>query len=70
MNKYTFCKTNEMGLMNILFHFKYQLWDRLPIKASNEKYLFDWCESNQDHKTTWRDYCFIKYPITISFDDT
>jgi hypothetical protein len=69
MNKYTFCKTNEMGIMNILFHFKYKLWDTLPIQASNGKYLFDWCESNQKHKTTWREYCFIKYPITISFDD-
>jgi hypothetical protein len=69
MNKYTFCKTNEMGIMNILFYFKYNLWDRLPIQASNGKYMFDWCESNQKHKTTWREYCFIKYPITISFDD-
>ena len=70
MNKYTFCKTNEMGIMNILFHFKYNLWSSLPIKSSNEKYLFDWCESNQKHRTTWREYCMIKYPITISFDDT
>jgi len=69
MNKYTFCKTNEMGIMNILFHFKYKLWNQFPIQASNGKYLFDWCESNQKHKTTWREYCFIKYPITISFED-
>jgi hypothetical protein len=69
MNKYTFCKTNEMGIMNILFHFKYKLWERLPIKASNGKFLFDWCELNQTYHTTWREYCFIKYPISISFDD-
>ena len=69
MNKYTFCKTNEMGIMNILFHFKYNLWERLPIKASNEKFLFDWCELNQSYSTTWREYCFIKYPISIGFDD-
>ena len=69
MNKYTFCKTNEMGIMNILFHFKYKLWERLPIKASNGKFLFDWCELNQSFPTTWRNYCFIKYPISISFDD-
>ena len=68
MNKYTFCKTNEMGIMNILFTFKYNLWERLPIRASNGKILFDWCELNNPN-TNWRDYCYIKYPVTISFDD-
>jgi hypothetical protein len=68
MNKYTFCKTNEMGIMNILFTFKYNLWERLPIKATNGKILFDWCELNNPN-TNWRDYCYIKYPVTISFDD-
>jgi len=69
MNKYPFCKTNEMGIMNILFHFKYKLWEQFPVKASNNKFLFDWCELNQTYKTSWKDYCFIKYPVTISFDD-
>lgn len=68
MNKYTFCKTNEMGIMNILFTFKYNLWERLPIRGSNKKILFDWCELNNPN-TNWRDYCYIKYPVTISFDD-
>ena len=68
MNKYTFCKTNEMGIMNVLFTFKYNLWEKFPIKASNGKILFDWCELNNPN-TNWRDYCYIKYPITISFDD-
>ena len=67
MNKYTFCKTNEMGIMNILFHFKYNLWEQFPIKASNNKFLFDWCELN-NLDTNWRDYCYIKYPVTISFE--
>jgi len=70
MNKYTFCKTNEMGIMNLMFHFKYKLWDSLPVKASNNKILFDWCELNQKYPTTWRDYCFIKYPVSIKFEDT
>ena len=68
MNKYSFCKTNEMGIMNIMFHFKYHLWVRLPMKSSNGKILFDWCELNNDG-THWKDYCYIKYPVTISFDD-
>ena len=68
MNKYTFCKTNEMGIMNIMFHFKYNLWERFPIKALNGKILFDWCEINNPN-TNWKDYCYIKYPVTISFND-
>jgi hypothetical protein len=68
MNNYPLCRTNEMGIMNLLFHFKYNLWQPFPVKASNDKYLFDWCEANNPN-TTWRDYCLIKYPITISFED-
>jgi len=69
MNKYTFCKNNEMVIMNILFHFKYHLWERLPILSSNGKILFDWSELNNPG-TTWKDYCFIKYPASLSFEDT
>lgn len=70
MNKYTFCKTNEMGVMNLMFHFKYNLWEQFPVKASNGKILFDWCELNQSYPTSWRDYCFIKYSVSIKFEDT
>jgi len=69
MNSYPFCKTNEMGIMNLLFHFKYHLWEPFPVKASNNKYLFDWCELNNPN-THWKDYCYIKYPVTITFEDT
>jgi hypothetical protein len=69
MNSYPFCRTNEMGIMNLLFHFKYHLWEPFPIKTNNNKYLFDWCELNNPG-THWRDYCYIKYPVTISFEDT
>ena len=70
MNAYPICKTNEMGIMNILFHFKYHLWEPFPIKsATNGKYLFDWCELNNPG-TNWREYCLIKYPVTITFEDT
>jgi len=68
MNKYPLCKTNEMGIMNILFHFKYNLWERLPIMSSNGKILFDWSELNNPN-TNWREYCLLKYPVTIGFDD-
>jgi hypothetical protein len=65
MNKYPLCKTNEMTIMNLLFHFKYKLWKPFPILASNKKILFEWSELNSQTYTTWRDYCFIKYPVTI-----
>jgi hypothetical protein len=68
MNTYTLCKTNEMGIMNLILRFKYNLWEPMPFKLSNGKILFDWCELNNPN-TTWRDYCYIKYPISISLDD-
>ena len=69
MNIYTLCKTNEMGIMNLLFHFKYNLWKAFPLKSSSGKYLFEWCELNHSFYTTWKDYCFIKYPISIRLDE-
>ena len=69
--KYPICKTNEMALMNLYLHFKHKLWKRFPIHAEGcDKVLFDWCELNNPLPTTWRDYCFIKYPCTITFEDT
>jgi hypothetical protein len=59
-----------MALMNIYIHFKYGLWERFPVKATNGKILFDWCESNNPEPTTWRDYCFLKYPCSITLEDT
>jgi len=69
MNKYPLCKTNEMTVMNLLFHFKYNLCKEFPIKARNNKILFEWCELNNPAASTWRDYCFIKYPISIPFHE-
>jgi hypothetical protein len=68
MNKYTLCRTNEMGIMNLLLTFKYRLWEPFPFKLPSGKILFDWCEWNNTN-TTWKNYCYIKYPYTISFDD-
>jgi len=68
MNTYTLCRTNEMGVMNLLLRFKYNLWEAFPVKTSSYKFLFDWCELNNPN-TNWKDYCLIKYPVTISFDD-
>jgi hypothetical protein len=70
MNKYPLCKTNEMTIMNLVIHFKYNLWKQFPHFVPGEKkYLFDWCELNNP-TTHWTDYCYLKYPVTINFDDT
>lgn len=68
MNRYTLCKTNEMGIMNLLFTFQYHLWTPFPFKTPSGKILFDWCELNNPH-THWRDYCAIKYPVTLTFEE-
>jgi hypothetical protein len=68
MNKYPLCKCNEMTAMNLLLNFKYKLWKPFPEKASNDKFLFEWSELNKKG-TCWREYCLIKYPVTIFADD-
>jgi len=69
MNDYPVCRTNEMGIMNLLFHFKYKLWHEFPIRTlSGNKYLFEWNETNHAFHTNWTDYCFMKYPYSIGFD--
>lgn len=71
MLRFPICKTNEMTMMNLYIHFKYKLWERFPVMSSiPNKILFEWNETNNPNPTTWRDYCFIKYPHTITFDDT
>lgn len=70
MNKYPLFRTNEMGVMNLLIAMKYKLWQPFPtLVSANGKYLFDWCELNRPG-TMWYNYCLIKYPVTISFEDT
>lgn len=69
MNKYPLCKTNEMTAMNLLFHFKYKLWQPFPEKASNGKIIFNWTELSGQENKTWRDYCFVKYSVTICEND-
>lgn len=69
MNTYILCKTNEMGIMNLLLRFKYNLWEPFPLTNSDGKFLFEWSELNNPN-THWTDYCYIKYPVTISFKES
>jgi hypothetical protein len=71
MLKHPICLTNEMAMMNIYVHFKYKLWKPFPrIAPGQTKWLYEWCESNLTGKPTWRDFYFIKYSITLRFEDT
>uniref|UniRef100_A0A6C0KPG7 Nucleotide-diphospho-sugar transferase domain-containing protein n=1 Tax=viral metagenome TaxID=1070528 RepID=A0A6C0KPG7_9ZZZZ len=70
MNEYPICRCNEMTTMNLLFTFKHNVWEPFPEFTSNGKRLFGWTEHDRDYGpfTTWRDFCFIKYPSTIHLD--
>jgi hypothetical protein len=68
MNKFTFCRCNEMTIMNLLFTFKNKVWKPFP-EFENGKRLFGWIEYDRNYgNCTWRDFCFIKYPCTINMD--
>ena len=64
MNAYPIWRTNEMGVMNTLFTFKYRVWTPFPLTTPSGKYLFDWCELNRPG-THWTQYCALKYPVTL-----
>lgn len=72
MNKYPFCRCNEMTIMNLLFVFKHKVWKPFPEWCPNapSKRLFGWTEHDRDYgnQTTWRDFCYIKYPLTLNFE--
>lgn len=68
MNRYPLCKTNEMGVMNLVLHFRRGVWQPFPHKV-DDKALFDWCELNNPG-TCWRDYRMIKYSSTLGLDSS
>lgn len=70
MNAYPICRCNEMTIMNLLFTMKYRVWEQLPEFIASGKRLFGWVEYDRDYgpSKTWRDFCFIKYPCTISME--
>jgi alpha-N-acetylglucosamine transferase len=72
MNAYPICRCNEMTIMNLIFTFKYSVWKPFPefSTINTKKHLFGWTEWDRDYgyDKTWRDFCFMKYPRTISWD--
>lgn len=72
MNAYPICRCNEMTIMNLIFTFKYRVWRPFPGHCLNDprRRLFGWTEHDRDYGpyTTWRDFCFLKYPSSLTFD--
>ena len=72
MNDYPFCICNEMTIMNLLFTMKHNVWEPFPEfiqTAKHIKRLFGWTEYDRDYGiNTWRNFCFIKYPVTINMN--
>jgi hypothetical protein len=74
MNAYPICRCNEMTIMNMVFSFTHNKWKPFPEYITDiygrNKRLFGWTEHDRDYgmHTTWRDFCFLKYPVTINFD--
>ena len=69
MNRYPISRCNEMTIMNLLLTFKHRVWRPFPSHCPREerRRLFGWTERDQDYGpyTTWRDFCFLKYPSTL-----
>lgn len=63
MNRFPIFMCNEMGLMNLVFTFKLNVWEPFPQTTSQGKYLFGWSESNYRECPTWERFHFIKYSI-------
>jgi hypothetical protein len=73
MNRYPICRCNEMTVMNLLFTMKYCVWKPFPEwiqKNGQPKRLFGWSEHDRDYgyHNSWRDFCFLKYSVTLPFD--
>lgn len=65
MLKYPIASSNEMTIMNLVFHFRHNVWKPLPVYANSGRYLFGWNETNyKDKKVQWNDFHFIKYSFT------
>ena len=71
MDRFPIWKSNEMGVMNAILHFRHHLWTPFPLRDPIlGKVLFEWSEMTQTPPGTWRDYCALKYPVTLSLHDT
>jgi hypothetical protein len=68
IDEFPICLTNEMALMNLYLNFKYNLWQVMPERVDS-KYLYGWCELNYRERPDYHQFCFLKYPVSISIDN-
>jgi hypothetical protein len=72
MNQFPICRCNEMTIMNLIFTFQRRVWKPFPEFTSSGKRLFGWTENDVGRggngELSWKDYCLIKYPYTLSFE--
>jgi len=70
MNRYPIARCNEMTIMNLLLTFKHRVWKPFPEHCPQDprRRLFGWTERDRNYGpyTTWQDFCFLKYPSTLS----
>lgn len=69
MRRYPIARCNEMTIMNLVLSFNYRVWRPFPSHCPDDprRRLFGWTERDRDYGpyTTWRDFCFLKYPSTL-----
>jgi len=74
MRDFPFSRTNEMAIMNLVLAFQWNVWKPFPVfvrrapeEETKDLRLFGWSEHDRDYgsETTWRDFCFIKYSVTM-----
>lgn len=63
MNTYPICMCNEMGILNLIFNYKLNVWVPFPNKVG-DKYLYGWSERNYREQPTWQSFHFVKYSVT------
>ena len=68
MIQYPIASSNEMTIMNLVFHYRHHVWRPLPVRVGS-RYLFGWNETNYANPPAhWTDFHFIKYSYTAPAD--
>jgi hypothetical protein len=65
-NRFPLWVSNEMGVMNAVLNVKMGIWREMESRNLANKYMYAWTETTlKSHHTSWQDYCYIKYAISL-----
>jgi hypothetical protein len=64
MNAFPICMCNEMGILNMVFALKLNVWDPFPVRVG-DRYLFGWNESDFRDNPSWTEFHFLKYSSSM-----